>query len=113
MRGGSSLWTMPTSRRYPRRLIHDESVRSDNRSSPLVERCSAQPPIARWNLARLAEAMIPLLHDDGKKAVELANEALHQFEGIFQNHWLDGMRAKLGLSNEEPDDRALVQQLVE
>ena len=74
---------------------------------------SAQPPIARWNLARLAEAMIPLLHDDGKKAVELANEALHQFEGIFQNHWLDGMRAKLGLSNEEADDRVLVQQLLD
>lgn len=74
---------------------------------------SAQPPIARWNLARLAEAMIPLLHEDGKKAVELANEALHQFEGIFQNHWLDGMRAKLGLSNEEPDDRAFVQQLLD
>lgn len=74
---------------------------------------SAQPSIARWNLARLAEAMIPLLHEDGKKAVELANEALHQFEGIFQNHWLDGMRAKLGLSNEEPDDRALVQKLLD
>ena len=74
---------------------------------------SAQPPIARWNLARLAEAMIPLLHEDGKKAVELANEALHQFEGIFQNHWLDGMRTKLGLSNEEADDRVLVQQLLD
>ena len=74
---------------------------------------SAQPPIARWNLARLAEAMIPLLHEDGKKAVELANEALHQFEGIFQNYWLDGMRAKLGLSNEEADDRVLVQQLLD
>ena len=74
---------------------------------------SAQPPIARWNLARLAEAMIPLLHDDEKKAVELANEALHQFEGIFQNHWLDGMRAKLGLFNSEPDDRALVQPLLD
>jgi uncharacterized protein YdiU (UPF0061 family) len=74
---------------------------------------SQQPPIARWNLARLAEAMIPLLHDDGKKAVELANEALHQFEGIFQNHWLDGMRAKLGLFNHEPEDRALLQQLLD
>lgn len=74
---------------------------------------SAQPPIARWNLARLAEAMIPLLHEDAKKAVDLANEALHQFEGIFQSHWIDGMHAKLGLSNEEPDDRALVQQLLD
>jgi uncharacterized protein YdiU (UPF0061 family) len=72
-----------------------------------------QPSIARWNLARLAEAMIPLLHDDGKKAVELANEALHQFQGIFQNHWLDGMRAKLGIHNSEPDDLAFVQHLLD
>jgi uncharacterized protein YdiU (UPF0061 family) len=74
---------------------------------------SAQPSIARWNLARLAEAMIPLLHDDGKRAVELANEALHQFQGIFQNHWLDGMRAKLGIHNSEPDDLAFIQRLLD
>jgi uncharacterized protein YdiU (UPF0061 family) len=72
-----------------------------------------QPSIARWNLARLAEAMIPLLHDDGKKAVELANEALHRFEGIFQKHWLDGMRAKLGIHNSEPDDVDLIQHLLD
>lgn len=70
-----------------------------------------QPTIARWNLARLAEAMIPLLDDDGKKAVELANEALHQFQGIFQNFWLQGMRAKLGIFNAEADDLALVHRL--
>ena len=72
-----------------------------------------QPSIARWNLARLAEAMIPLLHEDSKRAVELANEALHGFQGIFQNHWLDGMRAKLGIRNSEPDDLALVQRLLD
>lgn len=74
---------------------------------------SQQPPIARWNLARLAEAMLPLLHEDEKKAIDLANEALHQFEGLFQNHWLDGMRAKLGLAAAEPGDQALVQQLLD
>jgi uncharacterized protein YdiU (UPF0061 family) len=72
-----------------------------------------QASIARWNLARLAEAMIPLLHDDGKQAVELANQALHRFQGIFQNHWLDGMRAKLGIHNSEPDDLAFIQRLLD
>ena len=72
-----------------------------------------QPTIARWNLARLAEAMIPLLHTDGKQAVELANEALNQFQGIFQNVWLDRMRAKLGIFNKEADDLALVQRLLD
>jgi uncharacterized protein YdiU (UPF0061 family) len=72
-----------------------------------------QPSIARWNLARLAEAMIPLLHEDAKRAIELANQALHQFQGIFQNHWLDGMRAKLGILNSEPDDLAFIQRLLD
>jgi len=74
---------------------------------------SQQPPIARWNLARLAEAMLPLLHDDEKQAIDLANEALHQFEGLFQDYWLDGMRAKLGLAAAEPGDQSLVQQLLD
>lgn len=72
-----------------------------------------QPSIARWNLARLAEAMLPLLHDDEKQAIDLANEALHRFETIFQGCWLEGMRGKLGLFNAEPGDHSLVEQLLD
>ncbi len=72
-----------------------------------------QPEIARWNLARLAEAMLPLLHDDEKIAVDLANEVLGEFEEIFQSHWLAGMRKKLGLMTDEPEDRDLIQAWLE
>lgn len=72
-----------------------------------------QPQIARWNLARLAEAMLPLLHEDQKTAVDLANEALGAFEEIFQGYWLTGMRSKLGLFTEEKQDAALVQELLD
>jgi uncharacterized protein YdiU (UPF0061 family) len=72
-----------------------------------------QPEIARWNLARLAEAMIPLLHEDEKIAVDLANEALGSFEQRFQGHWLSGMRAKLGMCNAEKEDAALVSELLD
>ncbi len=72
-----------------------------------------QPDIARWNLARLAEAMLPLLDPDGEKAVDMANAALGSFETLFQHHWLDGMRKKIGLFNEEPDDASLVGDLLE
>jgi uncharacterized protein YdiU (UPF0061 family) len=72
-----------------------------------------QASIARWNLARLAEAMLPLLDADGKKAVDLANEALGGFEATFQGYWLTGMRAKLGLFNAEEDDAFLVHELLE
>jgi uncharacterized protein YdiU (UPF0061 family) len=59
-----------------------------------------QPHIAQWNLARLAEALLPLLQEDEKLAIEKANEAIHRFQSRFQRHWLAGMRSKLGLFNE-------------
>ncbi|MEO5715398.1 MAG: protein adenylyltransferase SelO, partial [Luteolibacter sp.] len=72
-----------------------------------------QPQIARWNLARLAEALLPLLHEDQKTAVNLANEALGSFEVRFQGYWLLGMRSKLGLFTVEKEDAALVQELLD
>ncbi|MFN0075449.1 MAG: protein adenylyltransferase SelO [Prosthecobacter sp.] len=72
-----------------------------------------QPHIAQWNLARLAEAMLPLFHDDEKQAIEIANEAIGSFEGRFKRHWLAGMRAKLGLFTEESEDKALIQTLLD
>jgi uncharacterized protein YdiU (UPF0061 family) len=72
-----------------------------------------QPEIARWNLARLAETLLPLLHDDRKAAIDLANEALGSFEDKFRGHWLAGMRAKLGMLTAENEDAALVQDLLD
>ncbi|HRH97214.1 MAG TPA: YdiU family protein [Prosthecobacter sp.] len=72
-----------------------------------------QPHIAQWNLARLAEAMLSLFHDDEKQAIEIANGLISKFEGRFKHHWLAGMRAKLGLFTEEADDTALIQSLLE
>lgn len=71
-----------------------------------------QPQIAQWNLARLAEALLPLLHAEEKQAVELANAAIEGFKTTFEGHWLTGMRAKLGLFTEEVGDRALIETLL-
>jgi uncharacterized protein YdiU (UPF0061 family) len=71
-----------------------------------------QPPIAHWNLARLAEAMLPLFDRDRDEAVERATAALDRFPSLFEQHWLDGMRAKLGLFTREHDDKALVDELL-
>jgi len=57
-----------------------------------------QPGIARWNLARLAEAVLPLLHEDSDRAVELATEVLDQFPQWVDEALLEGQRAKLGLT---------------
>jgi serine/tyrosine/threonine adenylyltransferase len=66
-----------------------------------------QPTIAKWNLARFAETLLPLLDPNPERAVELANEAISAFTSRFQEHWLAGMRDKLGLSSNEEGDLEL------
>lgn len=73
---------------------------------------SNQPYIAGWNLARFAETLIPLIHDNEDKAVELAQDAISDFNELYHNNWLAGMRAKLGIFNEEPQDETLIKSLL-
>lgn len=70
-----------------------------------------QPPIARWNLTRFAETLLPLLDDDIDKAVPIAQAALDQFDPQFQAHLIAGFRRKLGLATEEAEDVALIKGL--
>jgi uncharacterized protein YdiU (UPF0061 family) len=56
-----------------------------------------QPVVAQWNLARFAEALLPLLHDDQEHAIGLAVEALNGFGERYDAAWTAGVRAKLGL----------------
>ncbi|MEO2212453.1 protein adenylyltransferase SelO [Paenibacillus amylolyticus] len=72
-----------------------------------------QPYIAGWNLARFAETLLPLLHEDEEQAVQLAQDAIAQFSELYHHHWLKGMRAKLGLLDEEAEDEALIKELLE
>lgn len=71
-----------------------------------------QPAIAGWNLARLAEALLPLLHEQEEEAVKIAQDAVSTYPLQYQNHWLSGMRAKLGLFNEEQEDESLIETLL-
>jgi uncharacterized protein YdiU (UPF0061 family) len=72
-----------------------------------------QPAIAQWNLARLAEAMLPLLGDDAESAVATVTPVLHSFTDRFQGYWSAGMRAKLGLAADAPDVAPLVTDLLD
>lgn len=71
-----------------------------------------QPRIAHWNLARLAECLLPLIDDDDDAALALARAVIDGFLPRFQQHWLDGMRGKLGLDTSEDGDEALVSGLL-
>ncbi|WP_051247266.1 protein adenylyltransferase SelO [Nocardioides halotolerans] len=65
-----------------------------------------QPAVASWNLARLAEAMLPLFDADEEAAIAIAQESLGRFAGLYADAWTAGMRAKLGLP-EGLDDQVL------
>ncbi|MBS4021397.1 MAG: YdiU family protein [Dethiobacter sp.] len=67
-----------------------------------------QPHIAGWNLARFAETLLPLLHVNQEQAVKLAQDAVSEFTELYHCNWLSGMRAKLGIFNEEIQDESLV-----
>ncbi|MFJ8258282.1 YdiU family protein [Peribacillus asahii] len=71
-----------------------------------------QPYIGGWNLARFAESLLPLLHDDQEEAIKLAQNAMSTFGELYESHWLAGMKAKLGLFNEEAQDRSLIEELL-
>jgi serine/tyrosine/threonine adenylyltransferase len=72
-----------------------------------------QPNIGVWNLARLAEALLPLLDENQEEAVTLAQDKLSDFAHLFETNWLEGMRAKLGLFNEEEQDKTLIKDLLD
>lgn len=71
-----------------------------------------QPNMAVWNLARFAETLLPLLSTDQDEAINLAEDALSEFSEIFKNNWISGMRAKLGIFNEETEDKELITNLL-
>jgi uncharacterized protein YdiU (UPF0061 family) len=62
-----------------------------------------QPRVLQWNLARLAEALLPLIDADVEVAVPLATDELHRFTDRFDHHWMAGMRAKTGVSSAGDD----------
>jgi len=65
-----------------------------------------QPNVARWNLARLAETLLPLLADDPERGVALAMEVLDAFPRRYAAHLLTGQRSKLGLARARDEDDA-------
>jgi serine/tyrosine/threonine adenylyltransferase len=69
-----------------------------------------QPAIMQWNLARLAETLLPLIDENSEAAVEAATEVLDEFARAYERQWDEGMAAKLGLA---APDRELVTDLLD
>jgi serine/tyrosine/threonine adenylyltransferase len=71
-----------------------------------------QPRIAVWNLARLAETMLPLLHENEDTAVGIAQDLLAGFSPRFEAAYFGGLRRKIGLTKDDPSDVTLVNELL-
>ena len=71
-----------------------------------------QPIIAKWNLSRFAECLIPLINKDQKKAIKLATEIIDTFEKKYEDKWLNMMRDKLGLFGSDDKDKFLILDLL-
>ncbi|SMR82168.1 Uncharacterized conserved protein YdiU, UPF0061 family [Aliiroseovarius halocynthiae] len=71
-----------------------------------------QPNLAQWNLARFAETLVLLINpDDQDAAIAELMQVLEEFPALYQQHWLDGMRKKLGLFTARDEDLDLANDL--
>ena len=71
-----------------------------------------QPEMLIWNLARLAETLIPLVDSKQEKSVQLLTEIIESIQPLYESYWLTVMRAKIGLSTEDPSDSQLIKDLL-
>ncbi|MGZ9808971.1 protein adenylyltransferase SelO [Pseudoroseicyclus sp. H15] len=69
-----------------------------------------QPNIAQWNLARLAEAMLPLL--GGEDAIPQVTDEVNRFAELYGAAWTSRFGEKLGLQTRQEGDMELVMALL-
>ncbi|MBL6758677.1 MAG: YdiU family protein [Pelagibacteraceae bacterium] len=71
----------------------------------------SQPVIGQWNLARFAESLFPLLDQDEKKAEQIANGLINEYEALFANEFHIMMKNKLGMISDEDQDKQMMSDL--
>ena len=67
-----------------------------------------QPGITKWNLARFAECLVPLINEDKNTGIQIATEIVNSFSETYQKKWLEMMRKKLGLLGDDNKDEKLI-----
>jgi len=71
-----------------------------------------QPGITKWNLARFAETMLPLIDKNKDKAIKIVTEIINNFGEIYKKNWLEMMKKKLGLIGEKDNNEKLINDLL-
>jgi len=72
-----------------------------------------QPYIAQWNIARLAESLLPLMPGKREEVIEEAEALLNSFEPVYKTMWLSMMGSKLGLADPQKEDEKLITDLLD
>ena len=72
-----------------------------------------QPEILKWNMAKLAEALLPIINPDEEKAISLAVDIISQFDSIYSAKWYNMMFDKIGIEEPEEGDTALPDELMD
>ena len=73
---------------------------------------SNQPKIGPWNLAKLAQSLLPLFDEDSEKGIQLAQTSLNQFVEIYTQEWLFLFRNKLGIYDHSAEKYTIDIQLI-
>src|SRR5690625_5665466 len=68
--------------------------------------------MGQWNLTQFAISLLPLLHDEEEQAVELAQDAISQYDALYEDYYVIVRRAKLGLHGEQDEDELLIDDLL-
>jgi uncharacterized protein YdiU (UPF0061 family) len=72
-----------------------------------------QPKIIKWNLACFAEALLPIIHEDKQKAIELAQEVIDDFDVIWNHKYYEMMLNKIGIKSSTSDHWELIDELLD
>lgn len=74
---------------------------------------SNQPQIIKWNLSRLAEALLPIIHEDKETAVQIAQRTIDSFDDLWDKEYNRMMLRKIGIVQEQSDDLELINELLQ
>lgn len=93
-----------------------DTYRSDQVFSSIDQtgryRYANQPPIAKWNLARMADSLIPLIDTQEEQAIDRLLEVLNTFEYHYHGAWRKAFGDKLGLKDVSTEDDILIKRFL-
>ena len=71
-----------------------------------------QPKIIKWNILRFAEALLPIIHHNNDKSIQLAQSVVKKFDKIWEKKYYSMMLKKIGFHSHDIGLYPLVDELL-